>query len=207
MISNLLFIEREIITIKPFKFINRNKKQPDDEWYTPEFLIKALKETSGVVNFQFDLDPASSNEANEMTQIAKRFFTKDDQGELIDWPKEDYIFLNPPFQLKIMEKFVHKMAKHGNGILLVADRLEALTRRVIEPNVMVSLHFRSKLPFLRCGKGLVSGAPFLTVLYAFGEKAAEHLIKLRDHKEIIPYEPYLNIHEKGLILIKKEIGK
>ena len=64
------------------------------EWYTPTTIIKYVHQT-----FLGDpeLDPATSQEANQLIQ-AKHILTKKDQAHLTTtpWPKAKTIFLNPP---------------------------------------------------------------------------------------------------------------
>jgi hypothetical protein len=79
------------------------------EWYTPAAIIAAVRE---VLN-DIDLDPCSSLTANAVVQ-ATRIFTEADNGLTADWidPTRDTcgrIFMNPPYELRIIEPFVDRL--------------------------------------------------------------------------------------------------
>lgn len=59
------------------------------DWMTPLWLVDLCREVTGA----FDLDPASSDEANAIV-MAKRFFTARDDG--LEQPWAGTVFLNPP---------------------------------------------------------------------------------------------------------------
>lgn len=60
------------------------------EYYTPEFIIEAARRVMGFIN----LDPASSERANERVK-ARRFFTPKEDGLAQEWPGN--VWLNHPF--------------------------------------------------------------------------------------------------------------
>ena len=68
-----------------------NQTSGDTEWYTPTPIIEAARMTLGSI----ELDPASSDKANEVVQ-AKRYFTKEINGLGRDWSC-DTIWMNHPF--------------------------------------------------------------------------------------------------------------
>ncbi|MFH6944604.1 DNA N-6-adenine-methyltransferase [Flavobacterium sp. FlaQc-50] len=83
----------------------------NETWLTPPELIKSLGE--------FDLDPCSP--INRPWNTAKNHLTIEDESLLHPW--EGRVWLNPPYG-KYMEKFLHKMALHQNGISLIFARTE-----------------------------------------------------------------------------------
>lgn len=88
-----------------------------NEWYTPEYYIKAAKLVLGSI----DLDPASCEVANRVVN-AKNFYTQEDDGLTQKWFGK--IWLNPPygdigpkFVAKVIEQF--ESSKIEEAILLV----------------------------------------------------------------------------------------
>jgi hypothetical protein len=82
-------------------------------WITPPHILYAL---GG--NASFDLDPAGSNP--QPWPCARETWT---EGGL-ERPWHGRIFLNPPFDRYQVGQWVLKLAKHGNGILLIHLRCE-----------------------------------------------------------------------------------
>ncbi|MBR3747000.1 MAG: hypothetical protein IKN27_08585, partial [Selenomonadaceae bacterium] len=74
----------------------------NNEWYTPAYIIEAAREAMGTI----DLDPASSDIANE-TVKATTYFTIDDDGLSKEW--RGNIWLNPPYASGLIEKFIDKL--------------------------------------------------------------------------------------------------
>ena len=87
----------------------------NDEWYTPTEIIRSLGE--------FDLDPASSEQAFRLNQSAKKIYTAKENGLVQPW--EGRIWLNPPYSNPLLQDFLKKMAEHNRGIALVFSKIEA----------------------------------------------------------------------------------
>lgn len=79
------------------------------EWYTPrKYLDAAVRVMGGI-----DLDPASSDTAQDHVQ-ASRYFTVEDDGLSRQWSGR--VWLNPPYAMPFVEQFVQKMvASYEDG--------------------------------------------------------------------------------------------
>jgi ParB family chromosome partitioning protein len=82
-----------------------------DDWLTPPHILKALG--------KFDLDPCAS--LQQRSKTATRQFTIVEDGLNRLWAGR--VWLNPPYGDQT-ERWLAKMAKHGNGIALVYARTE-----------------------------------------------------------------------------------
>lgn len=86
----------------------------NNEWYTPEKYIKAARDVMGAI----DLDPASSDVAQETVQAAEHFTPADD-GLALPW--HGRVWLNPPYAQPLITHFVEKLTKEwGSGHLTAA---------------------------------------------------------------------------------------
>lgn len=75
------------------------------EWYTPPDIIDAARACLGGI----DLDPASSDAAQQTVQ-ATTYFTIDDDGLAQDW-KAKTVWLNPPYASGVIDKFIDKLCE------------------------------------------------------------------------------------------------
>lgn len=72
------------------------------EWYTPSHIIEAARNCMGSI----DLDPASTDKANEVVKASK-YYTEDDNGLLLPWYGN--VWLNPPYARGMVEQFIDKL--------------------------------------------------------------------------------------------------
>jgi ParB family chromosome partitioning protein len=77
----------------------------NNEWYTPQEYIKAAREVLGDI----DLDPASSDIANQTVQ-AKHYFTAEVDGLAHEWSGR--IWMNPPYSSDLIGQFISKLIQH-----------------------------------------------------------------------------------------------
>jgi len=95
----------------------------ENEWYTPPEYIKAARAVMGSI----DVDPASSDKANEIVK-AKVYYTREDDGLTKDWAGK--VWLNPPYSLELLRLFVKKYTASildgsvKEGIVLVNNATE-----------------------------------------------------------------------------------
>ena len=113
-------------------------KNRTDEWFTPKWIIEAL-------NCQFDLDPCTSY--NRPFDIAPAILTKENDGLISDWFGR--VWCNPPYTPKLIKPFISKLAKHGNGIALIFNRMDnALWHNIIFPTADSILIMRGRVRFI-----------------------------------------------------------
>lgn len=74
------------------------------EWYTPDHILQFAR---GMLGGPFDLDPASSEQANRIVG-ASRFYTKEMNGLAVPWEAER-LWLNPPYARGLLEQFIDKL--------------------------------------------------------------------------------------------------
>jgi len=95
----------------------------ENEWYTPSEYIEAAREVMG----RIDLDPASSEIANQIVGASK-FYTAEGDGLSKFWAGK--VWLNPPYSGDLIIPFIAKYAEHvrsgdvGEGIVLVNNATE-----------------------------------------------------------------------------------
>lgn len=74
----------------------------ENEWYTPDEYLDLARSVLG----GFDLDPASSELANERVRAAK-IYTEADDGLTHDWRGK--VWMNPPYAQPLINDFAEKM--------------------------------------------------------------------------------------------------
>lgn len=95
----------------------------ENEWYTPpDYITRARK-----VMRRIDLDPASSEIANQIVGATK-FYTSEDDGLSQFWAGK--VWMNPPYASELITKFISKYVSHvqnddiSEGMVLVNNATE-----------------------------------------------------------------------------------
>lgn len=136
----------------------------NDEWLTPPAIVEALG--------PFDLDPCSPIVRPWPT--ADRHLTILDNGLISRW--SGTVWLNPPYG-KEADRWLARLAEHGNGIALIFARTEtAMFFDQVWGKAAALLFIKGRLYFHYVDGRVASansGAP--SVLIAYGDECAERL--------------------------------
>ena len=93
----------------------------NNEWYTPRSIIETARAVMGSI----DVDPASSDCANEVVD-AETYYTAETDGLTKEWFGN--VWMNPPYSTELIDKFVDKLVEQkGNykqAIVLVNNATE-----------------------------------------------------------------------------------
>jgi phage N-6-adenine-methyltransferase len=93
----------------------------NNEWYTPRNIIETARAVMGSV----DLDPASSDCANEVVD-AETYYTAETDGLTKEWFGN--VWMNPPYSTELIDKFVDKLVEqrsnYKQAIVLVNNATE-----------------------------------------------------------------------------------
>lgn len=128
------------------------------DWLTPPEILAALG--------PFDLDPCASQ--FQPWRTAAQQFTIEDDGLARDWTGR--VWCNPPYGPHA-EKFLKRMAAHGNGIVFIFARTETKAfQEYCWKAATAMLFIAGRVKFRLPGGGVAgtSGAP--SVLVAYGQE-------------------------------------
>lgn len=139
-------------------------KGRSEDWITPKYFIESLG--------PFDLDPCAS--LTQPWPCATAQYTINDNGLMLPW--EGIVWLNPPYG-PYVERWIEKLALHGNGIALTFARTETkMFSRLIWDLANSGLFLKGRVRFFRSDGSAgphTAGAP--SVLVAYGEEADKRL--------------------------------
>ena len=135
-----------------------------DEWLTPPEILRALGD--------FDLDPCAP--ICRPWDTAERHYTVLDDGLSRDW--KGRVWCNPPYGREA-EKWLARLAEHGNGIALLFARTETrMFFSQVWPKARGVLFIEGRLHFHHAdGSRAAANAGAPSVLVAYGDANAECL--------------------------------
>ena len=138
------------------KHVHVAQNSGNNEWYTPAAFIEAARAVMGTI----DLDPASSEVANQTVQ-AERFFTAEQDGLAQDWPVAR-IWMNPPYAQPLIGQFASKFRQAvrdgSEGIVLVNNATETGWFHEIADGCAAICFPKGRVKFLDTS-GNAAGAP------------------------------------------------
>ncbi len=138
-------------------------------WLTPPDLVRRL----GV----FDLDPCAAPNPKPFVHALDNWSLEEKDGLKEDWSGRR-VFVNPPYG-KETAKWIEKLSKHGNGVLLVFDNAgteywHEFVWTKASAVLFLSGHIKFHFPD---GRQSTMGAAFPSVLIAYGTENVEALQK------------------------------
>lgn len=151
-----------------------------NDWITPKYIIDAFDTKAHLKGDEsvmfFDLDPCISQTQPWLT--ARKGFSVKQDGLLQNW--WGMVYCNPPYGNNV-GVWARRMAKHGNGIMLIFARLETkVWQDDIFPTADGFLFPKRRISFCRPDgtQGSSAGAP--SAFVAWGNEARAALIELCD---------------------------
>lgn len=147
----------------------------ENEWYTPEYIISAAKETMESI----EIDPASCKEANKIVE-ADNYYTEENNGLENKW--EGNVWLNPPYAQPLINDFAKKAKKEyedgniRNMCVLVNNATETEWFNTFIENATLICFLKSRVKFID-KNGEPSGAPLQGQAVIYYGKRKQAFIK------------------------------
>lgn len=145
--------------------VDKKYKGETHVWLTPPEIITSLGE--------FDLDPCSP--IKRPWDTAKRHFTEKDDGLLQKW--EGRVWMNPPYDRDVIDKWLLKMAQHMNGTTMIFGRTDTRAfQDLVFPFAESILFMKGRVHFYNeKGERSKTGAGAPSVLISYSEYDADML--------------------------------
>lgn len=147
---------------------HQSARSATDTWFSPPAIIEAMGGADS-----FDLDPCSP--ACRPWPTAKEHYDASENGLILPWFGR--VWLNPPYSIALITKFLGRMAAHDRGVALIFARTETDPfHRFVWQAASGLLFLRGRLNFHRADGTRAEangGAP--SVLIAYGAEDCEIL--------------------------------
>lgn len=140
---------------------HQSARSASDQWLTPPAILEALGGADS-----FDLDPASLPDRPWPT--AKAHYTEADNGLMLPWFGR--VWLNPPYSIELVTRFLGRMAAHDHGTALIFARTETdAFHRFVWGAAAGLLFLRGRLNFHHAdGRRAAANGGAPSVLIAYG---------------------------------------
>ena len=154
--ENYIAVEKELSTagvLRVDKNVHISNNSGENEWYTPKHIIESAR----VVMGDIDLDPASSELANDIIQ-AKDYYTTKEDGLKQDW--HGRVWLNPPYSQPEITNFAKAVTSksYDEIMILVNNATETEWFRMMAETSNAICFISRRLKFIDVN-GKPSGSP------------------------------------------------
>ena len=177
--ENYLEVEEELSTngvLRVAKNVHVSNNSGENSWYTPTKIINSAIKVMG----EIDLDPASSEIANQNIQ-AKKYYTEEDNGLSKEWHGK--VWLNPPYSQPEIDNFSQAVIEKDFDeiMVLVNNATETKWFQRIAKKSNCICFINKRLKFLD-KKGLSTGSPLQgQVVIYIGKKVEEFVQEFNNH--------------------------
>jgi hypothetical protein len=150
---------------KPYYGNGDTEGERSAEWYTAKYIF-------GCLETRFALDPASPGREIVWWIPAEQHFTMADNGLEREW--FGFVWLNPPYGREL-SLWLDKFIRHGNGIVLVADRTSTEWWQRLAARADLILCLNKKIPFINPAGERTAAFPIGSHLIAIGPQGVAAL--------------------------------
>jgi hypothetical protein len=176
---------------------HQSARPQTETWFSPPAIIEALGGAES-----FDLDPCSH--VNRPWPTAQQHYVQEDNGLLLPWFGR--VWLNPPYSIALITRFLGRMAAHDRGTALIFARTETDPfHRFVWGAASGLLFLRGRLNFHRADGSRANangGAP--SVLIAYGEEDRDVLAAAPIEGAFVPLRMPLSVLAPALSVSWRE---